>query len=318
MQPGDHATAIEEISLSDALRTRAKIISENSRFAYYTTAETATKVIRSKEVWLRDATVMSDFSEISYGLFLLRNALSGPVGLRFFAAVEAMFLGICAKVEAQINGSEPSWLFDTYISCLSLHDPSEDKMGRLSTWHAYGDVAFVMNNKPFAAVTNQLGAFSMPVQHLDQVAFDARFTDVTKVFSKNTDSLQSLGETELVDAFVDTTLIAAIATRHPVFSEERELRIFFRPSSNEHPVLTGRIETIGGIPQPVWALPLRHDTNNGLFGADIPSLLERLIIGPTSFPCVRKSAFIQLLADVGVENAADKVVVSDIPLRRYG
>ena len=63
-------------------------------------------------------------------------------------------------------------------------------------WRAYGDVAFVMNNKPFAAVTDRLGAFSMPVQYLDQATFDATFMDLAKAFSKNTDSLQLQGDGE--------------------------------------------------------------------------------------------------------------------------
>jgi hypothetical protein len=76
-----------------------------------------------------------------------------------------------------------------------------------------------------------------------------------------------------------------------------------------------RVEVLGGVPQVVYALPLRDDPDNGLFGADIPSLLDRIIVGPTNYPYVTMRAFQSVLEDLDVEDFKKKVVASDIPLR---
>ena len=52
----------------------SKIKSGNRKFAYYTSADTAKKIIQNEEIWFRNATVMNDFSEISYGLSLVKKA----------------------------------------------------------------------------------------------------------------------------------------------------------------------------------------------------------------------------------------------------
>ncbi len=307
-----------EIIFPDASQTLSEIKSANTKFAYYTTAETAMKIIRNKEVWLRNATVMNDFSEIGYGLTLARNGLAGPAGTKFYAAIESVFPDLKAEIETRFHQSESYWRLETYLSCLSLHQSSEDQTGRLSMWRAYGDVAFIMNNTPFVAESYQLGAYSTPVHYLDQDGFDKHLLSFTEKISANINSLPKFGRKELTVGVLNWIFLAAIGIKHPGFSEEREWRIYFHPTDDEHPVLTRRTEIVRGIPQPIWAIPLRHDPDNGLFGADIPSLLDRIIIGPTAYPFVSAGAFTQLLSEAGVEDAASKVVVSDIPLRRLG
>ena len=58
----------------------SEVVSDNRRFAYYNSADTAKSIIENQQIWLRNATVMNDFSEISYGLSLAMNSLSGPYG----------------------------------------------------------------------------------------------------------------------------------------------------------------------------------------------------------------------------------------------
>jgi len=49
-------------------RKRTKEMGDRkSLLAHYTTAETAMKIIRGRSLWLRNAAVMNDFSEIEYG-----------------------------------------------------------------------------------------------------------------------------------------------------------------------------------------------------------------------------------------------------------
>ena len=66
------------------------------------------------------------------------------------------------KISKKLIELEWYWQFETYISCLSLHEPWEDRIGRLSMWRAYGDVALIINNTPLTAVTDRLGVYLDP------------------------------------------------------------------------------------------------------------------------------------------------------------
>lgn len=317
MQSSNEIHTLWDIFFPDDMKILSRIESDNRRFAYYTSVDTAKKIIENKEVWLRDATVMNDFSEISYGLGLLNNAWFGSSGMSFQDAANSVFSGIMDHVTPQFNHLKSFLPSETYLTCLSQHDNSEDQNGRLSMWRAYGDIALIIKNTPFLAVSDRLGVFSTPVDYLDQSSFNERLQIVAQAISDHTVFLRKVGE-EVVKKFIVSLLfLAAIRTKHPGFAEEKEWRIYFRPDFYPYPenILTREVVVIHGVAQKIWKLPLKHDPENGLIHADIPSLLERIIIGPTQYPAVSSQAFVKLLEQAGVEDASKKVVVSNIPLR---
>src|ERR1039458_4464080 len=58
----------------DAAHTRLKesgIGDEQLRFVHYTSAEAALKIIRSKRLWMRNTTCMSDYREVRHGYDIL-------------------------------------------------------------------------------------------------------------------------------------------------------------------------------------------------------------------------------------------------------
>ena len=303
--------------ISDLIGALGKAAKIDGKFAYYTSAETATKIIQNEEVWLRSATVMNDYSEITHGLSLLKETMSSAVGNRFYSQLESVHNGIKADIERELSQLAPQWLSETYLACLSRHDPKEDKTGRLSMWRAYGDVALVIDHTPLTSVSDNFGFFSMPVQYLDHNGINQWLQRELEGNSTSTvvASLCQLERDALVERVVELFFVMAVGIKHFGFSEEKEWRIVFRPTGYEDALLTRRIEIVRGVPQPMWALPLRHDPENNLYRADIPSLLDRIIIGPTSYPHATAIAFRQLLKDAGVEDFDQKVVESDIPLR---
>ncbi|WP_343501600.1 MULTISPECIES: DUF2971 domain-containing protein [Roseobacteraceae] len=291
------------------------VVNENKRFVYYTSADTAMKVLRNQELWFRNVTVMNDYSEVSYGLGLIRSVFSGQEGARFRTAVEDIYPGTIEKAEELIAGWEHDWKFETYIACVSVHNSEEDRQGRLSMWRAYGDIALVVNNSPMMAVTDLLAVFSIPVLYLSERDLSAYLSKVTDSILINRTYLSGLGQETLV-AYIHQMLFRfAIATKHPGFGEEKEWRLYYRPTERVSPAMTEETVVLAGIPQKIFKLHLANDPDNGLHAADIPSLLDRIIIGPTEFPYVSYKAFETALAELGVEDAAAKVVLSDIPLR---
>lgn len=287
-----------------------------TRFAYYTSAETALKVIANSELWFRNANVMNDFSEIQYGLCLIERAFRGETGKKFRDAVDDIFEGTINQSAELYAQCLNDWKLETFIACISIHDSKEDFSGRLSMWRAYGDTALIIKNTPMVAITDASAVFSTRVKYFSDLDFDAYLSRVTNNILIERTYLKELGQETLVGYIHHMFFRTAIATKHPGFAEEQEWRIFYRPNDQRSPLMEKRIEVIGGIPQTIYVLTLKHDPKNGLLNADIPSLLDRVIVGPTAFPYVSVQALRSVLAEAGVDDPSGKVIASDIPLRK--
>ncbi len=132
------------------------------RFAYYTTADTAMKILRSKQIWLRNTAVMNDYSEVEYGFNCFESAYQEEPGINFKAALESCIPGLAEEVTKELfNDWQPIIRGNTYVTCLSEHLSEEDKYGRLSMWRAYGcgtGVALVINGAVMFGNTQVLKA----------------------------------------------------------------------------------------------------------------------------------------------------------------
>jgi hypothetical protein len=286
-----------------------------TRFVYYTSADTALKVFSKGEIWLRNAKVMNDWSEIAYGLEKIEAVFSGPEGERFRSSVESIFPGTIQEAEKLLSDWMDDWKLETYLACVSVHDPLEDECGRLSMWRAYGDVAIVIKNTPLVAVTDLLGVYSTPVLYLSANEVEQYVSVVATEILKNAKFIKAQGQEWLISGIHRMAFTIAIGCKHPAFKEEQEWRIFYRPNEQKSDAITMAVEVIAGVPQRVMKLRLGHEPQIGLFGADLPSLVDRVIIGPTQHPYVTYRAFADVLEQSGIKNSASKVIVSDIPLR---
>ncbi len=300
-----------------------RIAASNGRFVHYTSADAAFKMLVSRTVWLRNARTMNDFSEIQYGLELLAAAYRGPLGDRLKKCVAEIDPAICTDIEKLFNGWSPRFPEVTYLACVSEHDGQhEDRIGRLSMWRAYGgptSVALVLNNKPFLAPTDVLHAYTSPVLYADFDCFQAQFERLVLNLEQAGPALNKLGRQVVHDRLFNSFLFATLCTKHPGFREEREWRVIhteqMQPSTN----LAKEIETVRGVPQFAYKIPLRDILGGpgevGFLGSDVKDLLDRIIIGPSDSGLVIRDAFVHLLEQAGVPDAATKVFISGIPLR---
>ncbi len=170
----------------------------NKRFVYYTSSDTAVKILRNHELWFRNASVMNDFSEIAYGLELIQGVFFGREGANFRAVVDSIFPDTIKIVRELITSCERDWRLETYIACVSQHDAFEDRSGRLSMWRAYGDTAIVVNNTPFISVTDLLAVYSVPVLYLSEDNFAEYLSRITDSILEHRSYLESLGQQILV------------------------------------------------------------------------------------------------------------------------
>jgi hypothetical protein len=94
-----------------------------------------------------------------------------------------------------------------------------------------------------------------------------------------------------------------------------EWRILYFCKLWESKILEKSVENINGVPQLVYKIPLKNAPSEGIIGIEIPEVLDRIIIGPSSFPWPLYDAFVSVPKEAGVTDAERKVIVSDIPLR---
>jgi DUF2971 family protein len=261
-------------------------------------------------------------SEVQHGLNCLRAAWNSDHGIQLRATLDAMFPGITQDVQNRFNAGWNSLQFESFVTSLSEHAgpglENEDAYGRLSMWRGFArgvGVALVVKHETFWHANAGLGLYTSPVAYLDDAAFARQFGEVVENIEANKEQLKVAGQEAVTRAILLTFSAAAISTKHPGFLEEREWRIIRSP---DYPVpcpLPRVIQTVGGVPQPVILLKLESDTSLGTSGIDPPELLDRIIIGPTSYPMAIYSAYLQQMTDSKIKNPTAKLILSNLPLR---
>ncbi|MCB2134354.1 MAG: DUF2971 domain-containing protein [Rhodobacteraceae bacterium] len=319
---------IQKILFPYAFRRQKKLREDNTRFVHYCSAATAMSIIENGTVWLRNALLMNDFSEIEHGQkCLIACWEDDKLRANLKQALDSIQSGLFDNIQQKLNQSHFSLRTQTYILCLSEHGDKEggavsvdeDRYGRLSMWRAYGgdtNVALVLNNTPFLSQTNALHAYTSPVFYCDVDDFKTEFATFTDGVAQNAKLLAKVSGERLADLLTAVFAFSILSAKHPGFAEEREWRIIYSPSGDSVKRIRKAHRCVTGVPQIVYEIPLENVLEEGLTGVSIPELLDRLIIGPTPYPLPIFHAFQEKLEIAGVNEPWKRMTVSDIPLRR--
>jgi hypothetical protein len=292
-----------------------------ARFVHYTSAESALSIIKSKRLWMRNATCMSDFREMQHGFDIIAKFFSDPKKRETFIGA----LDICAPGAAleAIKLFDQWWQtirFHTYIVSLSEHLGKEDLHGRLSMWRAFGNsatprVAAVIRIPKFSGGAAALNLIFSPVAYLTEAEVHDVINSVIKNVAANVDFLKSIGRQALL-ANVFTMLVAGVAClKHEGFAEEREWRAIYSPRRLPSPLMESSTEFVGGVPQIIYKIPLDVAASPVLAELDLAKMFDRLIIGPSPYPLVMCDAFTEALKAAGIPDAENRVRASGIPIR---
>ena len=312
-------TKVLEMFFPYAHKMRQTAEKEHKRFVHYTTADVAMSIITKSEVWMRNATCMNDYLEVSYGVSCLCHAYNNTsAGNELKTILNDCFSGVSNEIEVLFNSWRDEMQFNSYLTCISEHSESEDRLGRLSMWRAYGKgcgVALVFFNGPFLRTSDALKAYTSPVAYMDFNKVEENLWEIVKNIREAKNIMLSFDREGIKHTFFEVFKNAVLCTKHLGFAEEKEWRIVYTPTFQDSSRLIPSIESINGIPQQVYKIPLKNVPDENFYGATIPELLDRIIIGPTQFPMAMYQAFVKLLENAGVQDAKNKVIVSDIPLR---
>ncbi|MRN44638.1 DUF2971 domain-containing protein [Brucella sp. 09RB8918] len=315
---------LSSIFMPRAMKELKRFVEPNGPdFVHYTSAENFMNIfnVAAPSIWMRNAKCMNDVSEIEHGLSRITLALSENNRLeRLKAALNGCHDQLGEYSIGYFNHHLNGFLSDTYITCVSEHDAvKEDDIGRLSMWRAYGQgsigIAIVLNKFPFLSETNYLEAFSSPVAYIGDRELGGDIETIISNIELNREWLSSLPEFLVKSQVFNMLKFGIICLKHKGFEEEKEWRVIHTPS-----VTTSSLEratvTVSGVPQRVFKIAFKDYTSErGAFDISPNSIVKRVIIGPSNYPGVIRDAVIDTLEKVGVMNAKERVVISDIPLR---
>jgi len=303
----------------------AGVSTEPIRFVHYTSAEAALSIIKSKRIWMRNTTCMTDYREVQHGFEILQKFFSDKSKTGAFVAA----LDVCvpgAAMEA-INLFNQWWQtipshniqLNTYITSISEHDPKEDLHGRLSMWRAFGGstarVALVIKLPWFSGGAEALNVIFSPVAYLTEGEAHEVIQTVIKNIGMNCDFLRSIDRQTIVGTVFTMLRAGVVCLKHEGFREELEWRAIYSPTLHPSPSMQSSTEVIGGVPQSVYKFPLDGNVSPDLGELDIARIFDRLIIGPSPYPWVMYQAFVDALTKTGVSGAEKLVFISGIPIR---
>ena len=270
-------------------------------FAYYTSATTGMSILRGRSLWMRSAACMNDYREIDYGIQLINSAVQGSARRQAQMKRIAQQLGwgenMIGSILADLNRNERKFTTHTYLACVSEHDFEGDAKGRLSMWRAYG---------------KNLALRIAPVEYLTGEQFTRGFDRMMNNVEDHIDDLKAGEPAVLLEAFINMMLTSIFSIKNPGFVEEREWRFIYQDTASS--TLASDIVSVDGIPQVIYKLPWRAVGESGA-GLPIADALEQIIIGPSQYADVIEVAFTRCLSELGIADAAKRVVKSNIPLR---
>jgi hypothetical protein len=154
-----------------AERRRDSMLQRNGRFAHYTSAASALDIIRTRRLWMRNATCMNDYREILHGLDAIGRWFAQETKREDFkSALNDCHAGVVEEAFGLFDHWSQNTKLQTYISSISEHDDSEDSHGRLSMWRAFGTGARVAlvckiplaigSNTPLHVMLSPVGYFT--------------------------------------------------------------------------------------------------------------------------------------------------------------
>jgi hypothetical protein len=313
---------IEKIFMPVAMRQREKagFTDEKSpaiRFVHYTSAEAAIKIIQSKRMWMRNTMCMADYSEVQHGFALMNSFFLNPENNKsFIAALDNCHAGVSKDALLAFSHWWDRQRFETYITSISEHDNSEDEHGRLSMWRAFGGnaarVALVFRLPYATEGSMNLNLLFSPVAYLTEGETHEVIREVIKNLTDNADFLRSVERQTIVTMTFYMLLAGVVCLKHEGFREEREWRAIYVPMLRSSPLMKSSVETVGGVPQTVYQIPLDASCDRAVEDLDMGKILDRVIIGPTQYPLAMQKAFQTKLMEAG---CSAPVVMSKIPLR---
>lgn len=317
-----HYELLANVLFGYSLSRTANLAQNDVKLAHYTSAENALNIIEGQTMWLRNAAVMNDHSEIEHGRGILGAAMELPnLGGRLRKVLGRAHAGLAERVTEHVRRQRKQTRERIFMVSL-CETEAVDRLGRLSMWRAYGGktsgAALIFNGEAFDDAQQQLMAFASPVLYGDFEEFAQHLEAVIDRLEGEPNLLRNVPADTAFRAVSSALDFAILSIKHLGFEEEREWRIIHRPFDYASAHVIEKITSVAGTPQLVYQLPLVNRPGLNMPGLTLDRLLHRIIVGPSLHPETAWRALVEALRSKGVRTPEARVVISDIPLRQTG
>lgn len=323
--------SIEEMSDDEATLAFSKLMyrhvedrfealkDSGAKLAHYTSAENALNIITGEAIWLRNAALMNDFMEISYGKACIVPALEESLP-HAAPSVEEAHPGLIADVVNQMENVEYIVNNHTYLMSLAEYE-ADNRLGKLSMWRAYGGpvagVAMIFNLDVFESGNPDLELSLRPVLYGPDELIPA-LTGMMTALRDNGQLLAKVPRERAQSVLFHALQDLVLTTKHSGFKEEEEWRVIYSPHLSTSAFLQEAPKSIHGIPQVVYPIPLHDQPGLNMPNLNLDRLLHRVVVGPCQYPEQVCHAFADALRLHGVTEPRDRILFSQIPLRQRG
>jgi hypothetical protein len=289
--------------------------------AHYTSLEALEKILQNNEIWFSNPLFMNDLEEVKFGVLNGVTVIKGSDKIRAALKSETRHRAFTEAVDYYISHFDEKHLLDTYVFCLSEHDP-QNKDGMLSMWRGYGgngkgaalvfDTARLspVEDSPFVLARVHYGSSEERLLWFDRIA---------SLFAK------TLTENDIPDdklyipshAILRRITLGALFMKHDGFKEEKEWRVvhmadraregklklmqhYLNGSRGVEPKLRFKFEPLADITPPDFSLD---------------HVLASILLGPSTSSVLAVRSVERMLDLIGRSELKTKLIASSIPLR---
>jgi Protein of unknown function (DUF2971) len=289
--------------------------------AHYTTIQTIEKIISSKELWFSNPLYMNDLEEVRFGLIESDRILKAEQSITDACATPARKAALLAAFDHYSRHYIENHLTDTYVFCLSEHEPDNND-GLLSMWRGYGGSG---NGAAIVFDTAKLNTLPTSPLIVAQVEYGSGDERRVRIESTVKSFASILGTNNLPDdklhlaahALLERFKVFALFSKHRGFHEEREWRVVYmrdRDRGNAFDPFLGFVTGPNGIEAKLKFKvgPVAGATADDL---SLSKIVSRIILGPTISSPMAVTAFRRMLFFHGEMALIPCLVASSIPFR---
>ncbi len=306
-----------DVAYTHANRRLTALKDAKHKVAHYTAAANALSIIKGRTLWMRNAALMNDFLEISFGKACLEAAITAT-GSAFKQLLDTAHVGLFEEVLGWVRQVDATTRTQTYLTAFAeIHE--DDDLGKLSMWRAYGGpvagVALIFNTDAFENEDAEMNVSALPVMYGPE-KFGAEFHSFLSRLIAHQHLLGSVPRVNAKSILFHVLQDFVLSAKHEGFEEEQEWRAIYSPFIARSEFLEEGIETVSGIPQMVYKLPLCNARGLKMPELELDRLIHKVLIGPCEYPQQVAFAISEALKSHGVAKPEARTRFSGIPLRQ--
>lgn len=293
---------------------------EQPLLAHYTSLATVEKIISQEEIWFSHPLLMNDHEEVNFAIQAGSDAIEQNDAIRAVLTEARRFQILLDGFNEARRRYYQQHLFDTYVFCLSQHEPN-DLDGRLSMWRGYGGngtgAAIVFDSKKLDTLANSPLIIARVVYKTpaERTAWLGDYAGrIAQFLYRNI--LPDADLEEVGQVVFERLKTAAIFSKHIGFLEENEWRVVYMPERDLTGLLRPYLHYQNGPRGVEPRLRFKIAPLGGVTAGELSleRLVDRIILGPSRSQLAYGAAQ-RMLQMVGSPALAQRLHASGIPYR---